>query len=327
VSGLIESRRDSSTRRLHQLERELDTAEALARGKACACVIGSFGRGEASAHSDVDPVIVGGTAGDRRLLSNLGHVCIAADLIRASRRLGFPDFSGDGEYLKHHTARDLVQHLGTEQDDVTNALTIRLLLLLESRPIFGAGIYSAAIHEILSAYWREYAAHDADFIPAFLTNDILRLWRTFCVNYEARTSGEPPEKKAKRKLKNYKLKHSRLLTCYSGLAFLLATFVERGTVTLEDAKRMVGITPTERLQDIAGKERFAACRAAVDRLIERYEKFLEITDAPEGDLIARFIDPAESAQLTAGINGFGDLIWELLKVIGDGNRMLRMLIV
>jgi hypothetical protein len=54
-------------------------------------------------------------------------------------------------------------------------------------------------------------------VPAFLANDILRIWRTFCVNYEARTETEPAEKKAKRKLKNYKLEHSRLLTCYSAL--------------------------------------------------------------------------------------------------------------
>ena len=38
-----------------------------------------------------------------------------------------------------------------------------------------------------------------EFMPAFLANDILRLWRTFCVNYEARTQTEPAEKKAKRK--------------------------------------------------------------------------------------------------------------------------------
>jgi hypothetical protein len=38
-------------------------------------------------------------------------------------------------------------------------------------------------------------------------------------------------------------------------------------------------------------------------------------------------DPAESARLTAGMNEFGDLMWELLKAVGEGNRMLRMLIV
>ena len=67
-------------------------------------------------------------------------------------------------------------------------------------------------------------------MPAFLSNDILRLWRTLCVNYEARTKTTPEQEKAKRELTNYKLKHSRLLTCYSGILYLLAIFKARGTV-------------------------------------------------------------------------------------------------
>jgi hypothetical protein len=44
------------------------------------------------------------------------------------------------------------------------------------------------------------------------------------------------------------LKHSRLLTCYSALLFLLAVFVEKQTVRPDDVKQMVSITPTERLE-------------------------------------------------------------------------------
>jgi hypothetical protein len=62
---------------------------------------------------------------------------------------------------------------------------------------------------VVEAYWRDFLDHRQAFVPTFLTNDILRLWRTFCVNYEARTQTEPARKKAKRKLKNYKLKHRR----------------------------------------------------------------------------------------------------------------------
>jgi hypothetical protein len=75
--------------------------------------------------------------------------------------------------------------------------------------------YKHVIEEVIAAYWRDYDDHKNEFVPAFLANDILRLWRTFCVNYEARTSTDPPHQRAKRRLKNYKLKHSRLLTSYS----------------------------------------------------------------------------------------------------------------
>lgn len=70
----------------------------------------------------------------------------------------------------------------------------------------------------------------AQRIELFHANDILRPWRTFCVNYEARTSTDPPRQMAKRRLKNYKLKHSRLLTCYSGLLYLLAMYSSKETV-------------------------------------------------------------------------------------------------
>ena len=63
-------------------------------------------------------------------------------------------------------------------------------------------VHQAAIASIVASYWRDFAGHEAEFVPGFLANDILRMWRTFCVNYEARTSSDPPEKKAKRALSN-----------------------------------------------------------------------------------------------------------------------------
>lgn len=100
-------------------------------------------------------------------------------------------------------------------------------------------VYQEIIEEVIAAYWRDYEDHKTDFMPAFLANDILRLWRTFCVNYEARTVREPDETKAKGKLKNYKLKHSRLLTCYSAILFLLAVYARQQTVKPSDAVAMI----------------------------------------------------------------------------------------
>ena len=173
--------------------------------------------------------------------------CIKADLIAATRKLGIKDFDGDGEYLAHCTVDSLTETLGHPEDDVSNTFTARMLMLLESKPLFGDEVYWEAVEKVLSSYWQDYADHKADFVPAFLANDVLRMWRTFCVNYEARTAREPQEKKAKRKLKNYKLKHARLLTCYSGLAYLLAIFEAKKTVEPADVREMVKLAPIERL--------------------------------------------------------------------------------
>jgi hypothetical protein len=51
------------------------------------------------------------------------------------RKLGIPDFSGEGEYLTHHTIEEIVDTLGKPEDDVNNTFTARLLLPLESRPL------------------------------------------------------------------------------------------------------------------------------------------------------------------------------------------------
>ncbi len=127
----------------------------------------------------------------------------------------------------------------------------------------GDAVYREVVEEVVSAYWRDYEDHKDDFVPAFLTNDILRLWRTFCVNYESGTDREPPEKKAKGKLKNFKLKHSRMLTCYSAILFLLNEYALNSTVTPDSVVEMTKLTPTMRLEHLRKEP---GCEAAHNSL-------------------------------------------------------------
>ena len=132
------------------------------------------------------------------MLPHLDEICITADLIHVTRDLSIPEFSGDGEYLKHYSVDQLTRTLGTRNDDHANTFTARLLLLLESSPLVQPEIYGEIIQSIVDAYWRDFEGRDNEFVPAFLTNDILRFWRTLCVNYEAHTKKDPPPEKAKR---------------------------------------------------------------------------------------------------------------------------------
>ena len=150
------------------------------------------------------------------------------------------------------------------------------------------------------------------------------MWRTFCVNYEARTQSIPPIKKAKRKLKNYKLKHSRLLTCYSALLFLLATFVEKKTVSPEDAKDMVSLTPTGRLEQLIKLKRWAPAHKVLRELIERYEAFLTSTDYKEEEIVSKIVKGSLTLKFD---NRFGDLVRDAMESIGGKNRFHRMLVV
>ena len=229
MADILSERRTRTSERIDALRTELADAESLCRDRACVYATGSYGRGEATPHSDLDLFIVGRVledekTGKKALLRPLDEILVKADLISATRKLKIRDFDGDGAYLVHYTVDELVKTLGKAEDDANNTFTARLLLLLESRPLLESSVYRDVTEDVVTAYWADYEDHKDDFTPGFLANDILRLWRTFCVNYEANTSREPAEKKAKRKLKNYKLKHSRLLTCYSALLYILGLF-------------------------------------------------------------------------------------------------------
>lgn len=323
----LEARRVETEARLTHLRERLKPAEDLVRDKACVYLTGSFARGESNEYSDLDLFIVGRVDAGQRALRRLDEICVKADLIEATRALHIPEFSGDGEYLAYYTVDSLIKTLGSPNDDASNTFTARLLLLLESKPLLGGDVYAEVIDQVIAAYWGDYEDHKSDFVPAFLVNDVLRLWRTFCVNYEARTAREPAEKKAKRKLKNYKLKHSRLLTCYSALAYLLAVFSEKRTVAPVDASEMIRLSPTARLEQLKKWSSVAEVSSGVDVLIRSYEEFLNNINASEEHLVGKFMDSESSQSYFRQANDFGDQVYRLLKLLGNETRLHRLLTV
>ena len=326
MGKLLDSRRQATAKQTENLRKILRDAGKRCGRKACVYATGSYGRGEASPHSDLDLFILGKGTREKPTLSRLDEILVKADLINATKRLGLPKFSGDGQYLVGHTVTELVDTLGEPEDDVENTFTARLLLLLESSPLIGRSAYDQITSKVIEAYWRDYEGHENDFMPAFLANDILRMWRTFCVNYEARTRKVPEREAAKRRLKNYKLKHSRLLTCYSALLYLLAVFSKNKTVSPADAKEMISLTPTARLEWLIAQPELRSARSSLRKLIEQYEEFLSKTDAAEEDLLLRFMDKRQREEYRKSASQFGDLVYTVMNAIGkkcpDFHRLL-----
>ena len=329
MKNQLKLREEHTLKRTAELRNRLHDASFLCASRACVYVTGSFGRLEAGHHSDLDVFIVGRSEDKKPVLKELEATCIKADLIRSTRDLKFPDFSGDGRYLlRSYDIKQIIEKLGTQDDDSSNTFTARLLLLLESRPLIEEQVHADMVEQVVKAYWRDYESHKDEFVPAYLTNDILRLWRTFCVNYEARTDTEPEEKRAERKLKNYKLKHSRLLTCYSSLMMLLAIYSRERTVTPEAAFEMTKMTPSGRVKAIVdGPHRIDGVEQDVSSLFKKYDRFLQTTDDSEANLIARFLDRSEASALTREASEFGEVVFNILSAIGQGNRFHRLLVV
>lgn len=328
--GDLESRRRYSEQRVALIRNRLLSAESIVADNACVYATGSFGRGEASSNSDLDLFIAGrNESGDdkKRSFTRLKEIRLKAKLIEVCEELEFPPFSGDGEYLAHYSMHELTDTLGKPEDDSTNTFTARLLLVLESRCLLGDQVYADAKQTVIREYWRDYAGREASFTPAFLCNDILRLWRTFCVNYEARTEREPDRQKAKGKIKNYKLKHSRLLTCYSAVLFLLVRFKQNQTVSPEDAFEMSELNPTLRLQQILNEHPEPEVRDSIQRLLKCYGRFLDATNHSDEQMIEMFMDREQARTKMKQAGEFGDAMFEVLSAAGAGSSLYRLLVV
>ena len=143
-TDFLKERVQRSQNRLQALKKcvseisELKTLPGL-----CVYVTGSYGRLEASRQSDLDLFFVYDDKASRRVeIGNLTKILIDAKLIQIARRLHFPDFSNEGKYLEIHKLGDMLRTLGGPEDDYKNYFTARLLLLLESQPVYNRRAYS-----------------------------------------------------------------------------------------------------------------------------------------------------------------------------------------
>jgi hypothetical protein len=132
---------------------------------------------------------------------------------------------------------------------------------------------------------------------------------------------------AKRRIKNYKLKHSRLLTCYSALLCLLTVFSRNKTVGPLDAKNMISLSPTGRLEWLIAQPDLKNAHNSLGELLRGYELFLSNTDLPEQELIACFMDKSKRTKYFESARRFGDLTFEVMGLIGQTNDFYRLLIV
>jgi predicted nucleotidyltransferase len=98
------ARRDAFTReRVDQIRSRLNNeAEKLSAGNACIYATGSYGRCEASEHSDLDIFIVGKTKRTedengrkikKRSLTRLNEILIKGELIKLARALKYPELA------------------------------------------------------------------------------------------------------------------------------------------------------------------------------------------------------------------------------------------
>ena len=253
----LSRRRKKSVSELHRVRDAFSKCTYFKDLKLTVYCAGSLARMEIGQKSDLDVFV---TAEDQdSLKSRLAEYEIFAQLIHLNKELGFPPFSNDGEYLKVYFIDDLKDRTGSRRDDHENYFTARMLLMLESSPLIHDEIYDSHLNGILKHYYRDKQSKRT-FKPLFLLNDILRYWRTLCLNYEERRHdpGRPWRKK------NVNLKFSRMMTVFGTV---LPLIVEKN----DDASSIESLCRKTSL------ERFALGLDWLedDRLLEEWPEILD----------------------------------------------------
>jgi len=326
-----EERKSYSLLRLDDLRRRLIELPELKNFPNLAVfAAGSYARLEASQYSDIDLFFV---ATDERSDIEEPHtkeLRLFGKVIEIVSDMCFPKFSNDCQYLSIAHSGEIVKHLGGPYDDYKNFFTTRMLLLLESHCLCGKAAYDEISAAFIRPYFVDYPDHRQTFQPVFLLNDIHRYWKTILLNYEHK-HGESSiiqgddATRTKRKVRNFKLKYSRMTTCFATIG-ALGSF--RVPVREEQVKAIIEMTPRERLLSIV--ECIPETTEAVDEVLSRYTWFLQMTGLTIQDLEDHFSDKQRRIELFQRANEYGDAMFSLLHTIDSENQcnnLLRYLVI
>lgn len=363
VSSGLQARRKQSRDGLRDVRKEID--KALPSGfceenRVTMYVTGSFGRLEARYEptdrkkgSDLDIffMYMPDEPSIRDDLSRLTWFPLIAAVIRVAEKLKFEPFSRDGEFLAAHNVFRIGSELGSRDEDAANGFTARLLLLLEGRPLANDELFDRVLLETISFYFRDFESHRETFRPYALINDILRYWRTMCLNYEHKREtqrGELQRKldaveadraldddakqsrsdemdidfRAESALDNLKLRYSRLALCFSMVAPLASG---PDGVKPEDVRDLCGMVPSERWALAAKRDSSGRASKLVPDMLGSYEGFLDVV-ADKEDVRVRLRDPKERNRLKQDAGAFGDQIAELLRLVTTPSQLRRLLV-
>jgi len=143
-------------------------------------LMGSWGRAEVTSGSDDDFMILVRGAKRQGVRPSIGDVKTVLDRAPGDQ----------GIFGKPVSSDRLIQRIGLEKDKNSN-LSRRMLLLLESVHGTREDIHKAVRDELVDRYLDESVKDYRP--PRFLLNDVIRYWRTMCVDFAWQGARRPRE--------------------------------------------------------------------------------------------------------------------------------------
>ncbi len=248
--------------------------------KTSIVLMGSFGRYEACPFSDIDLVVVSNE-------KETEIKKIRSNALKIGRELRFLAPNPKGVFSQVKPIDSSIRDIGSHKVDDSFQLSQRLLLLMESTPVWNKTFYDEIIDRLLERY-SYYVIEEPKKEQIFLLNDTIRYFRTICVNYQ-HSFWKENEKWA---IRNIKLNHSRIIM-FAGLLFLILNSSKNRTDKVNYMKSHMKLTPLERIIHVYNDNN----DTNVERVVGSYNVFLgkmsdkNIRNSLNIDYVNRYLNP------------------------------------
>ena len=222
-------------------------------------VNGSYARREATKGSDIDCFFLATKTNAVRLTEKQTafHHRVKEDL-----KLKLPASEG---VFETPLPVDTICKIGGQNDD-NITLTRRMLLLLEGEWVFNESAFRKVRNILLEKYL--YDRPGKGKICMFLLNDIIRYWRTICIDLEQKIY----HGNKARPIRLIKLRFSRMLLYASGVLTIGQGYGLSYENKIGSLSELFGKYPIGRIQSVVGEK-------AVP-VLELYAEFLKALDMP-----------------------------------------------
>jgi predicted nucleotidyltransferase len=249
----FDSRKKYSEKMISALRERLDGAGL---GNDLSVVVnGSFARREGSEQSDLDFYVLYLDEEARNLKKGRFNAVrkIVADVVKKEP-------SPDGAFATETSIEAMTKNIGG-MSDRNEDITRRSLLLFEGDYLYGKRTFKKCRSELLKRYIRPQITDHQ--LALFLLNDLIRYYRTICVDFEFKTT----EQNKPYGIRMIKLVFSRKLLFFGGVIVVAETAQRNYKEKLRTLQDLLALPPLERIQQICGPQSSGA--------VQLYNEFLE----------------------------------------------------